>query len=284
MDVGDRSQLQCILENPPEGVYAEWSSNNPSVAVVDPTGSIVAIAPGDAEIVVRAGDIRVSVMVQVNDYKASKLTITVSGLKGEQNAQGRMVYKIKVGDVCQLTPNIDPKGAKVEHIDWSSSDPETAELSDDDELIAAKKGEVFVTASSGALSDTIVFQIEENGIPVATLIRYIIIIVISIVIIVVVVILAAGASRRRKEEEARRAAAARQRKEEARQRAEEAEKRVTDAAEVAALIEKNKQVLDMEASAHKPPKVSGATVSATTDKANPHDEKTERPLTLDDVE
>jgi flagellar basal body-associated protein FliL len=284
MEVGDQGQLQCLLQNAPEGVFAEWSSNNPNVAVVDPTGSIAAIAPGDAEVTVRAGDLRASALIHVNDYKASKITILVADRTGEQDARGRLIYKIEVGDVCHLTPRIDPKGAKLESIAWTVSDPDVAELSGDGDFVANAKGQTSVTASSGTLSDTIYFDVEESGIPIKTLLRYILIGVIILVAIVVVVVLCTQTAKRRKEEDRKRAAAAKRRREEARKRDEEAAKRAADEAELAAKIERTKQIIEMETSTHRPAKVSGATVSATGDAAKSEGETTERPLTLDDIE
>jgi flagellar basal body-associated protein FliL len=284
LDVGDRGQLTCELLNAPEGTYVEWNSDDPNVAVIDSTGSIVAIAPGDAVITVSAGDLRDSALIHVNDYKASKLTILVTGLSGEPDAQGRLVYKIKVGDVYRLSFRIDPQGAKVERIDWAVSDPEVAELSDDGEFVASAKGETSVTASAGVLSNTILFQIEENGIPLDTIFRYIIIGVVVIVVIIVAVILIARAAAKQKEAERKRAATAKRRKEEARQRAEDAAKRAADQAETAAATEQAKHSFEPEPPEIHSAKVSGATVSAVTGVANPHDETLERPLTLDDIE
>jgi flagellar basal body-associated protein FliL len=284
MDVGDHGQLQCLLQNAPEGTYAEWSSSNSNVAVVDPTGSIAAIAPGDAEVTVHAGDLRASALVHVKDYKASKITILVAGLTGERDPQGRLRYKIEVGDICHLTPRIDPKDAKLESIAWTVSDPEVAELMADGDFVANAKGQTSVTAASGALTDTIYFDVEESGVPIQTILRYIIIGVILIVAIIVIVVLCTQAARRRKEAERKRAAAVKRRKEEAQKRDEETAKRAADEAELAAKIEKTKQVIEMETSTHRPAKVSGATVSAAGDTAKPYDETTERPLTLDDIE
>jgi hypothetical protein len=67
LNVGDRGQLTYELLNAAEGIYAEWFSDNPNVAVVDSVGNIAAIAPGDVEITVQAGDLRSSVLVHVND-------------------------------------------------------------------------------------------------------------------------------------------------------------------------------------------------------------------------
>jgi flagellar basal body-associated protein FliL len=284
LEIGDRGRLSCELANAPEGTYVEWVSDNPDVAVIDSTGNIVAIAPGDAVIIARAGDMRDSALIHVNDYKASKITILVSGLSGEPDAWGHLVYKIKVGDVYRLTSQIDPKGAKVERIDWVVGDPEIAELSASGEFIAGAKGETPVTASTGVLSDTIIFQIEENGIPVKTIIRYIIIGAILVVVIIVAIVLAVGAAKRRKEEDRKRAAAAKRRKEEARQHAEEeAAKRSADEAETLAVIERAKHALEQEPPETRPTKVSGATVGAATGAIGPDDENTERPLTLDDI-
>ena len=60
--------------------------------------------------------------------------------------------------------------------------------------------------------------------------------------------------------------------------------RAADEAEMAALVERNKQVLDLDNTAHRSAKVSGATVSAIGDANRPNDDSEERPLTLDDIE
>lgn len=286
LEVGDRGYITCELLNGPEGIYVDWSSDNPAVAVVDPTGSIVAIAPGDAEISVQAvaGDVvlRRSAYVHVNDYKASKITISAPGIDGQVDARGRTVYRIKVGDVLHLTTRIQPEGAKLARIEWTAGNPEIVDLSGGGDVVATAKGETSITVSSGVLSDTILFEIEENGIPVETILRYIILVVVVIIIIVVIVNIALYTAKRRKEEERKRAAAAKHRREEARQRAEEEAKRAADEAK-ATKIEKGKPVQEPETQASRSAKVSGATVSAAGDAAGPHDENTERALTLDDI-
>ena len=288
LDVGFRGMLTCVIENAPEGTYPEWSSSNTGVIIIDDTGTIEAIAPGDAEIIVRAGNIRAAVIIHVNELKANKLTITVVGLEPEINYTGRVTYRISASDVIKLRYSIEPKGAKVNSIGWSISDSDIAELSSDisnnSELIASKSGEFSVTVSSGALSDTIYFIVEESGVSTDTIIKYIILIIVAIVVIIVVATLIARAARIHKEEQRRQAIAARRKKEAARQRAEEARKRAADEAEMAALVERNKQVLDMETTSHRPTKVSGATVSAIGDANKPNGDGEERPLTLDDIE
>lgn len=283
MDVGDRAVLQCVMTNFPEDVFPDWSSGNSNILAIDSSGQVEAISPGDAEVIVTAGNLRTSALVHVNELRANKISLIVRDIESEPTPSGRLAYRIQTTDVIRMSYSIEPKGANVDSISWSINDPEIAELANNGELIAQSVGEVSVTVTAGGLSDTVYFIIEERGVPVDTLIKYIIYVVIAIVVVVVIIAIIVNAVKKRKEEERKRAVIARQRKEEARQRAEEARKRAADEAEMAALVERNKQVLDMETTAHRSAKVSGATVSAIGDANKQNDDGEERPLTLDDI-
>ena len=284
MDVDDRFVFQCIISNAPDGTTAEWSSGNHAVLIVDPTGSAVAVAPGNAEVTVRAGELRSSRMVHVNDLKANKISLSVVGVEGKPSPMGRTVYNIEVGDVIKINHVITPRGANLESISWSLSNTEIAEMSNSGELIAIASGDVSVTVKAGELSDTVYFTIDESGVPVDTLVRYIILIVIAIVIVVVVALIISRAVNIRKEEERKKAIAAKRRKDEARLRAVEAQRKAAEEAELVAIAERNKQALEAESAAQHSTKVSGATVSAAGDANKANDDGEERPLTLDDIE
>ena len=287
LDVGSKGTFNCLIENAPEGTYPDWSSSDSSKIIVDDAGNFEVLAPGDVEILVTAGGMRAAAWIHVNDLKANRLVITVQGIEPDSSYIGRTIYKISVSDVIQLRYDLEPKGANVDSINWSLSNSEIAELSSSfsntRELIATAAGELSVTVSSGALSDTAYFVIQEGGIAMDALVKYIILIIVIIIVIVVVATLIARAVRIKKEEERKRVIAARRKKEAARQRAEEARQKAADEAEMAARMERNQQVLDMETTAHRSAKVSGATVSAMGDANKPNGDGEERPLTLDDI-
>ncbi len=64
LTVGGSKQLTATVT--PDGTAVAWDSSNSSVATVDSTGNVTAVAEGTADITVSAGDVTATCKVTVN--------------------------------------------------------------------------------------------------------------------------------------------------------------------------------------------------------------------------
>jgi len=275
LDIGQTYQIPYVMNDFPEGTELTWETSNPNVAVISSDGIVYAVAPGDVEIAARAGQKRVSVLVTVNELKATGVTIVID--PSVVNT-GPKAYQVTVGDVTDLTAQIEPTGAVVDKLTWVLGNSNVATLSSNGEFVATAAGQTQVTLSAGSLSDAIQINIIEGGVPMATIwdnLKYIIVI---ILVIVVIIVLVWFLIQRNKREKARqKAAAAKRRKEEAERRAR------AEAAAYDNRLEVPEQHM-ARTEERTTMRVSGAAVGAGI--PAPDDQKTEieRPLTLDDLE
>ncbi|MDR3305281.1 MAG: Ig-like domain-containing protein [Clostridiales Family XIII bacterium] len=265
LNVGEEAPLSYELKNA-EGAAVVWASGNPAVVAIDANGRVKALAPGTAEITAAAGEVRDSILVKVNDLAVEKATIAVSELSAER---GQSEYTVKVGEIYHLSVQIEPEGAKVGRVTWTLGNPDAASLSKSEEFIATAVGSADVTVTVDGCTDTITFIIEENGIPIATIIRYIIAGVIIIAVIITVILLIMHAGTRRKEAAKKRAAAKKRREAETSMRRNDT---IREARERPAQGRKTK--------------IYGAGVGANGEgsKAPGGEEEPERPFSLDDIE
>ena len=275
LDVGQTYAIPFLMTDFPPGTMAEWESKNPSVAVVSADGVLYAVAPGDVEIAVRAGDKRSSVLVTVNELQANRIIIVVDE---DIVKTGANSYELAVGDVTRFVAKIEPEGAKVEKIVWGLGNNNVASLSQNGEFIAEAIGATQVTLTAGSLVDAVTINIVESGVPLATIWDYLKYGVIVLIIVIVIIVLAVILVQRKKKEKARqRAIANRRRKEEAERRAREE----------AAAYDKRRDIQEPrppQTEGRETMKVSGTAVGAGM--TPPEDRKSdlERPLTLDDLE
>jgi len=284
LDVGQEIQIQVVMENIPENTLLEWSSSNLSVAGVSADGRVIAISPGYAEVAVVAGTMRASVLITVNEMKASRITIVVDETVART---GDKSYEIKVGDVIRLSAKIEPAGAKVNKFTWKVGNDRVASVSQNGqraELVASNIGQTQVTVTADSISDSITFNIIESGVPIDRLMEYIKYGVIMAIAAIVAVVVLTWLAQRRKKELARQKALAKKRKAEAeRRRREEVERRVREEAEAEKLRERREPRRPQD-DERLTMRVSGAVVGAGIPESRDETGEQERPLTLDDLE
>ena len=289
LDVGQQVPIGYEMTDFPEGTLLEWSTGNPEIAAIGADGILVARSPGSTDVIARAGDMRASLLVEVNSLRAAGVVIVI----GEEISKtGVNSYELKVGDVIRLTAKVEPEGAKVDKFSWMLGNDRVATLSQNGktaELVATEVGNTQVTLVAGKLTHSITFEIIESGVGLDTLwvyIRYVVIIVIAVVVIAVVLSIMA---QQRKKEKARQRAAAKRRREEAerrarreREREEEAERRAREAVEA-----RQREIWERrhpQGDERTTMRVSGAVVGAGLAEPKNGPEEPERPLTLDDLD
>lgn len=151
MLLGTQQQFAARGEGPNEEPVVPawvWSSNNLSVATVDPqTGLVTAVGLGEVDITVTFKAVTASVEFLVVGPVAS-VTVTPKTAKFEE------------GDAVQLTAVArDAAGQQLdETIDWSSSDPSVATVANG-LVTGLAAGTATITATSGAFSDQAVVTV-----------------------------------------------------------------------------------------------------------------------------
>jgi len=302
MDVGKTIDLTYELLNAPAGTKVVWSSTDSSVATVDTSGTVTAVAPGTAWIAVAAGGLKADVPITVNEQPVQSVTILIAEL---DTSQGQASYDIKVGDILHLSAQVQPKGAKFSGgYKWSQpSDPDVAAFdSSTRELTATKAGDTQMTVTAGDKSATVAFHITANENPLLAYIQnmlpYILIVVAAIVIILIII------AALRREQRARRREASQRRKTQ-REQAERAQaERIAAAAAAQATAQAGAQNSYGQENGDTPPGgqgvgtptpsdsretiVYGSGVGAAQQSRNSDTirlkEEEERPLSLDDID
>lgn len=114
-----------------------WSSSNSSVATVDETGNIKAIAAGATNITATSADGKysascsVTVNVNVSSIILSETSIT-----------------LEKGNTHKISATVNPKDATDKSVIWSSSDTSIASVDDSGNVKAINGGNVTITAKS----------------------------------------------------------------------------------------------------------------------------------------
>ena len=122
-----------------------WSSNNPSIAIVDNTGKVTAVAPGIATITATANDgsgESASCEVIVEKKVAAVACITLS----------QSSATLTEGKSITLTATVTPEDADDTSVTWSSSDEDVALVNSKGKVVAIGLGTatITVTANDGS--------------------------------------------------------------------------------------------------------------------------------------
>ena len=117
-----------------------WSSDKTSVATVDATGNVTAVAEGTATITATAGDKTATCTVTV---KAATIAVTSVALDKSELA-------LTVGDAAvQLTATVAPDNATDKTVTWSSDKTSVATVDATGKVTAVAEGTATITAKAG---------------------------------------------------------------------------------------------------------------------------------------
>ena len=159
MFIGESINLKAII-SPSDATVIEviWASSKQSVASVDQSGIVVAIAEGTSTITATAGGKVGSCVVTV-----SKRVVDVSSIILDKTSAS-----LKVGEKVSLTATVKPDDATDKTVTWSTSDASIATISDG-VVTAIKLGSAIITAKAGDKEATCAITVEPTPVTTITL-------------------------------------------------------------------------------------------------------------------
>ncbi len=139
-----------------------WTSSNPSVATVDQTGKVTAVALGTANISVTASNLTATCAVTVQ--AASPGTVSVTGVTLNKNSD-----TITAGQTDQLTATVSPSNATNKTLTWTSSDNSVATVDQTAGVTGSVYGNapgaatITVTTADGGSTATCAVTVQANS-------------------------------------------------------------------------------------------------------------------------
>ena len=143
----------------------DWATNNPAVATVDASGTVTAVAQGNAIITATSQDDNTvfdtaTIAVTVGTVPVTGLDITQPSLDLVEGAMGT------------LTAVISPADATDQGIDWATNNPAVATVDASGTVTAVAQGNAIITATSqddNTVFDTATIAVTVGTVPVTGL-------------------------------------------------------------------------------------------------------------------
>lgn len=168
LTTGSHAQLSANVLPVGEAIQdVRWSSSNPGLVSVSPTGEVVVLRnTADNE------DPNVTITAQsVSDpTKQAQITIVckrvaVQSVTIQMNGSDVEQVSLQEGETKQLTAKTDPAGVGVE---WSSSDSNVVEVDANGQLTAKKAGSATIMANAGDKNDTVTVTVKAKPVRTST--------------------------------------------------------------------------------------------------------------------
>ena len=131
-----------------------WSSSNASVASVDASGKVTAVAEGTATITAKAGDKTATCTVTVK-----KKVVAVSSVSLDKTS-----LELTVGETATLVATVIPDRATEKTVSWSSSSSSVATVDASGKVTAVAKGTATITAKAGGKTAICTVTVKKEGI------------------------------------------------------------------------------------------------------------------------
>lgn len=156
---GGKIYLSKFVDNKSTGVQDNvitWTSSKESVATVDATGKVTAVAEGTATITATCGILKKTCEVSVSS-SANLIT-------GIEAAIGKT--EIKVGETAQITVDVvlenpDKEATEDTTVTYTSSNDKVATVDKDGKVTAVAVGKATITAKVGEFTDTVEITVPE---------------------------------------------------------------------------------------------------------------------------
>ena len=140
IQVGASEQLTATVEpNNATNKAVNWSSNSPSVATVDNSGNVTAVAEGTATITVTTQDGNKTATCTVTVTPASSDPVAVTGVSLNKTST-----TLTVGGSETLTATVQPSNATNKAVNWSSNPTSVATVDSNGKVTAVAEGTATV--------------------------------------------------------------------------------------------------------------------------------------------
>lgn len=140
--VGETLQLNAIISpDNASNKTLNWTSTNPSIASVNASGLVTAIAEGKTQIIATTTD--GSNLSAICEITVNKQFISVSKIRITPSTA-----RITVGQTLNLSAAIAPDDATNKAVKWSSTNPAIATVSESGAVSAISEGDVIIIAST----------------------------------------------------------------------------------------------------------------------------------------
>lgn len=138
LDVNQRAQFTAtVLPANATNKEVTWSSDNPSVATVNPTGLVTAQGNGSTVITITSADGNITAIAAII------VRTPVTGVSLDKSA-----LELAVEETAQLTATVKPATASEKGVTWSSSDPAVATVSPNGLVTARASGSAVITVTT----------------------------------------------------------------------------------------------------------------------------------------
>ena len=133
-----------------------WSSSNASVASVDASGKVSAVAEGTATITAKAGDKTATCSVTVTKKVVAVESVTLDKSSLELNE----------GETATLVATVKPDNATNKTVTWSSDKTSVATVDANGKITAVSEGTATITAKAGDKTATCSVTVKKNTVAV----------------------------------------------------------------------------------------------------------------------
>jgi hypothetical protein len=139
---GDRSSIQLVSS--PKGTAYVWTSQDPTVATVDQNGLVKAVGEGVSSITVASKDDQTVIDVNVKEFiPLQSFTLSTHSVIGFWQ------------DKKEIFVTYEPANASDVNIEWTTSNPEVANVYSNGLIKTLGKGRATVTARYGDMEQTV---------------------------------------------------------------------------------------------------------------------------------
>ena len=133
-----------------------WTSSDDKIAIVDNTGKVKAITPGEAVVRAKAGEKTADCKIVVSKKKINVTMVMLS----------KTTLTMIVGEEQTIIATIIPNNATVQTVQWSTSNPDVATV-EDGKITAIKEGNAKIVATADGVSGEC--NVTVNYIPVQSI-------------------------------------------------------------------------------------------------------------------
>ena len=161
IQVGASEQLTATVEpNNATNKAVTWSSNSPSVATVDNSGNVTAVAEGTATITVTTQDGNKTATCTVTVTPASSDPVAVTGVSLNKTST-----TLTVGGSETLTATVQPSNATNKAVNWSSNPTSVATVDSNGKVTAVAEGTATITVTTQDGNKTATCTVTVNAAP-----------------------------------------------------------------------------------------------------------------------